>query len=515
MSEAVSLKSSVRQYKDFSKDEDVQVDVAVIGSGAGGAVFANEMAGAGRSVLVVEEGRPYEKPDFNRDAVDISMKLYRQAGITVAVGAPGVLIPLGKTVGGTTTINSGTCFRTPDEVVEGWRKSGQTDVTSAELEPFFERIEKTLNIHPVTYDIMGRNNILFKEGADKLGHSGFPLKRNYSGCMGSGHCAFGCPENAKMAMNLSYIPMSIQKGAKVWADTRATQILHKNGKAVGLEAVTEDPEGKGRSYKVRVSAKIVALAGGTIPSPYFLLGNHLCNSSGTVGKNLRLHPAAKVMAMFEEPVYGWRGVPQSYCVDELHHDGITLEGFFVPPPMVAFALPGFGMEHKEIMANFKHLAGFGVMVHDSTAGRVRNVPFMPGPLIQYQINDLDFERFKKGVAFTARTWFAAGAKKVFTPFHSIKILEKPEEADQIEKARLKKDELELIAFHPMGTCQFGKNPKKSVVNPDLETHDLKNFFVVDGAVFPTSLGVNPQQSIMGFSMRAAARINENSGKYFA
>jgi len=509
------LKERVRQYRDFSKDEEVQVDVVVIGSGAGGAVFAHEMAAQGRSVLVVEEGRPYEKPDFNRDPINISMKAYRQAGITVAVGSPGVLIPLGKTVGGTTTINSGTCFRTPDHILEEWRRDGRTDVTSGEMAPYFEKIEQTLSIHPVTYDIMGRNNILFKEGADKLGYSGFPLSRNYSGCKGSGHCAFGCPEDAKLAMNLSFIPRAIEKGVRVWADTRAVRVVQRGGRAVGIEAVAEDPDGEGKSYRVEAKAKIVVLAGGTVPSPYFLLQNRLCNSSGQVGKNLRVHPAAKIMAEFDEPVYGWRGVPQSYCVDAFHEDGLTFEGFFVPPAMVAFALPGFGMAHKEIMARFKHVAGFGVMVHDSTAGRVRRLPFFPGPFITYQVNDLDFERFKKGVAVAARAWFAAGAKRVFTPFESIKILEKSADADRIEKGKMKKDELELIAFHPMGTCQFGKNPRKSVVNPECESHDLKKFFVVDGSVLPTSLGVNPQESIMGFSARAAALIGQRKQKYFA
>ena len=181
------------------------------------------------------------------------------------------------------------------------------------------------------------------------------------------------------------------------------------------------------------------------------------------------------------------------------------EGFFLPPAFLSFALPASGMDLKKLMANYSKMAGFGIMVTDSSHGKViAGIDKLP--MIFYSLNKTDTAKFKQGIEIAARVYFEAGAKKVLLPLIGFGEVNHPDELKILRETEIKASQLELSAFHPMGTCRMGDNPKTSVVNPFLETHDIKNLFIADASVFPSSLGVNPQVSIMAFSLWAAENI---------
>ncbi|GIX40688.1 MAG: oxidoreductase [Leptospiraceae bacterium] len=485
----------------------LESEVVIIGSGAGGSVAAYELSKSGLKVIVIEEGKKYSGPDFQRDCWEAVKKTYRDLGMFTTIGSPPIPIPLGKTLGGTTMINSGTCFRTPPEIIQKWNTEYKLNIKYNELIKHFESIEKMIYVQEVPEELMGSNNILFKKGAKKIGLNGFPLKRNAKNCKGAGLCVFGCPNNAKQSVNLNYLPESSKNGAIIITSLKAEKIIVKNNICQGIECKAIDEE-KNNFHKITIYAKIIIIACGAIYTPYLLLKNKLCNSSGQVGKNLRIHPAAKILALFKDKINSWSGVPQAYCVDSYSKEGIIFEGFFLPPSFLSIALPTFGYKLKELMKYYSNLAGFGVMVSDTSTGRIYSIGNKP--IIYYKLNEEDKLKFIKGIKIAAKVYFSVGALKVYLPIHNTKYeLENEDELDHINWNTISPSDLELIAFHPMGTCRMGNDPKKSVVNEYLETHDIKNLFITDASIFPTSLGVNPQVSIMAFSRRTSHYIINN------
>lgn len=483
----------------------LEADVVIVGSGAGGAPMACQLAQAGWRVIVLEEGRNYAAADFDRNPVTATRELYRDLSLTATIGSPTIPLPLGIAVGGTTVINSGTCFRTPEAVFGEWKRDyGLEGLEYADLLPHFAAAEQMLHVAPTPYALMGRNNQLFAEGAAKLGYSGRPLDGNRRDCQGAGVCVWGCPNGAKQSVNLNYLPAAMAAGATVYSSARMSEVIVEAGRAVGVRGYLLDDARRPRG-EFSVRAPVVVLAAGAVGTPYLLLRQGLANRSGELGRNLRLHPCAKVVALFAEAVNSWSGVPQSYLVDEWADEGIMLEGFWVPPAFLSIALPAFGARLQDYMARYSQMAGFGIMVSDTSSGRVRPGPG-GRPLLSYNLNRQDTAAFVKGVAKASEIYFAAGAEQVLPPIFGIEALQGADDIAQLYARAIRAADLELVAFHPMGTARMGDNPKTSVVNARLQSHDLPGLLIADASIFPSSLGVNPQISIMAFASWAASQL---------
>src|SRR3954470_3142272 len=209
----------------ISGERRVRADVCVIGSGAGGAPVAKELAEGGGRVVTLEEGRHFTTDDFDARPRNMTALLYRDAGQVATLGNVPIVLPLGQTVGGTTTVNSGTCFRTPAPVLDMWRRDYGLEELSAEaLDPFFRRVERIVNVTQVPADIAGKNAEVVKRGADALGWSGDFVYRNVRGCVGSGICNFGCPTSAKQHTGVTYVPRAWEAGATTYSGCRAERI---------------------------------------------------------------------------------------------------------------------------------------------------------------------------------------------------------------------------------------------------------------------------------------------------
>ncbi len=492
---------------------EMETDVVVIGSGAGGAVVAKELAEIGYRVVIIEEGRYFTRDDFNLNPVQSTMQMYRQAGQTFALGTPLMLLPLGCTVGGTTTINSGTCLRMPHRVLKRWQIGlGLESIREDEMELLYKAVEEYLFVKKADPETAGPNARLFLEAADKMGLSGGWLPRNAKDCDGFGTCAFGCPSGAKQSMDVSFIPDALAAGATLLSRCSAERIITEQGRAAGVAATPLD-RSQGAPASIIVRAKIVVLAAGSIYSPYLLLKQNLCNSSGQVGKNLHIHPCASTIAELEQRLGNPRGIPQSSYVDEFKDDGIMLEGGTMPPAVHAMGIPYSGRRHRDHMNRYPYSGIFGAMISETDSSGSVSVSNLPGfkgsPLIRYQLKGADVEKVKFSVLLMAQIWFKAGAKKVFTPIAPFAEITSPRQLLKLERAKIKASDLDyLTAYHPMGTCRMGSDPAYSVVKDTFETWDLEDLYIVDGSVIPTSLGVNPQLTIMALAMRAAGIIDE-------
>jgi choline dehydrogenase-like flavoprotein len=464
----------------------VEADVCVIGAGAGGAVAAAELAEGGASVVVLEQGPRHDADRFSARPLDMLARLYRDGGQTTTLGTPPILLPLGRGLGGTTLVNSGTCFRTPPAVLDRWRREfgleGLAD--EAALDPCFARVEASLSIGEVTPELAGRNAAVARRGAEALGWSHGFLRRNARGCVGSGVCAFGCPTSAKQHVGITYIPRAEAAGAQVISGADVRHVLVERGVARGVEARLA---GGGR-LEVRAPAVIVAC--GTIHTPLLLARSGLGRASGELGRNLALHPATGAFALMDEVVDMARGVPQSFYVDEFADEGIMFEGVAGPPSYVAMSLPLSGRSHAAAMERYRNLAMFGLMVSDGSRGSVRSLAGRP--VIRYELAEEDAVRFRRGLQRMEELFRAAGAREVYLPLPG---------GVAPEHARAR--DLKLMAFHPLGTARADARPQHGVVDGDLALHGVQGVHVADGSVVPSSLGVNPQLTIMALATRLA------------
>lgn len=486
--------------------EKAEADVVVVGSGAGGAVVARELAEAGLDVVVLEEGGQFARADFLGPLPERLRRLYRGNGLTFTFGEPVISLPMGMGLGGSTLVNSGTCFRTPDFVLDNWAVECGIRLQQDELAPIFERVEDTIGVTAVDAEIMGPNGHVLERGRAALGMSGGPIRRNARGCHGHGVCAFGCPIDAKVGMHLSYLPLAAVAGARIHSHCRVDRILVESGRAIGVMGWALDPETGLRAGRVQVRARRVVLAAGALHTPSLLMRNRLGNSSGQLGRNLRVHPGCGVLAAFDEDLSAWRGVMQSYYVDEKLRRGVLLEATY-PPPGVGYSaggLPEIGLAQKDLLAQYRQTAALGLIVSDSGSGRVRNAP--GGPLVFYSLSRRDLPKVLEGISLAAELYLAAGAREVHTLLPGLPPVRRREELRAITEGRWRASDLKLSAYHPMGTCRMGSDPRTSVVDEFGSVHDLPGLSIADAAILPGSTAVNPQVTIMALATRVAGRV---------
>jgi len=493
-------------YPEIRGDVCVDADVCVIGSGAGGGVVAKELAERGFSVVVLEEGAYFSQEDFQGPLMARVRRLYRDGGLTGAAGPSPAAIPLGKAVGGTTVINSGTCFRAPDRVLREWASRWGLDwAEPAAMAPLFERVERTINVCPVPEALLGENARVFRRGAEALNLHGEPIWRNINGCHGCGVCAFGCPTDAKQAMHLSYLPLAEAAGASIYARCRVRCVEHEAGRVTGVRADILDARTDEVRGRLRVRSKVAVLAAGAIHSPLLLFASGLANPRGPVGRNLRIHPATSVLAQLDEDVYAWRGTLQSFYVDHFQESkGLLFEVTSPLPALSTMMAPVVGRPLKAWLASYHRLAAVGLFVADTSVGRVRRLPG-GGALITYRLNDCDAGRLAFGVGVAGRIFFAAGARAVYSGLPGVGELRTAQEVQRLERWSGRAG-LPVAGFHPMGTVRMGRDPEQCAVDPWGERYGTRNLFVADASVFPTCVGVNPQVTIMAVATRISEQV---------
>ena len=482
-----------------------RADIAVVGSGAGGAVVAATLAEAGADVIVLEEGPQVSAAEhFAGSMFDRFERLCRDNATSLIWGRPPIPLPLGRVVGGTTVVNSGTCFRAPDRVLARWADEfGVAGATSSEMSHHYADIEAFLNVRPVPWELLGPNGMAAHKGAVALGYSGGPLLRNIADCHGCGQCAFGCPTDAKQAMHVSYLPRAQRAGARVFAQCRVDRIEVDDGRARGLQATLTDESGHPKGT-LGVRADYVVVCAGAVQTPALLASSGIPDPSAQTGRNLRVHPATGVSGLFDDDWVSWKGTLQSYYIDQFFdsHE-LMFEATTAGPSIAAGSVSTMGAEAMADFGSLSKLATLGFYVSDTSKGRV----WLPKgrALTTYRLNDLDARRMARGLCVASEVLLAAGAKRVFVGLPGMKEVSSRDDLSGIYD-RVRRDHLRLTAFHPMGTVRMGSHPGRSVVDPYGRHHQVGRLVVADASVFPTCVGVNPQMTIMAFAKRTAEAI---------
>lgn len=521
---SVGLSSGKWQVEDaarFDGDRTLEADVVIIGTGAGGGVTAEILALAGLKVIMLEEGGlHYASQDFHLKEAEAYPTLYQESAGRQTKDK-GITILQGRTVGGSTTVNWTSSFRTPPSTLDFWqRRFRLKDLSVENMAPWFARAEKRMNVIDWQVD-PNMNNKVLMNGADRLGIQWSHIRRNVKGCMNLGYCGMGCPANAKQSMLVTTIPGALNHGAQLVTHARAQKLLVESGRVSGVECQALDAAGlHATGRKLTVKAKTVVLAGGAINNPALMLRSALPDPHGRIGKRTFLHPVNVSGAMMPFKVEGWQGAPQSIYSDHFLHTqaidgpaGYKLEVPPLHPVLTAITMSGFADKHRSVMEKFDRLQVILALLrdgfHEGSQGGSVSLKGDGSALLDYPITSYLWEGMRRSYLSMAEIQFAGGATRV-VPIHE------DVGADGYSswaeaKAGIKELSLEVlrakvVSAHVMGGCAMSNGPDEGVVDDEGKFHLLDNLYVMDGSIFPTSIGANPQLSIYGLVARNATRL---------
>ncbi len=471
---------------------ELDCDVCVIGSGAGGGVAAAVLAAAGLDVVVLEAGGYWSERDFDGAERAGFTRLYRAGGAS-ATDDQGVGLIAGACLGGGTVVNYTTSFRTPDEVLAEWEGLG---FPSGELGPSLDAVWERLGIN-TDNNLPSRRDEVLRRGLESLGWHVDAMPRDVLGCeqgVRCGYCGYGCPIGAKQSTTRTWLADAAAAGARIVIGTKAQRVLVEGGAAVGVDA-----------GPVRARSRAVVAAAGAIDTPALLLRSGLSNPN--VGRWLRLHPAMPVLGILDEEVRPWEGTLQALYSDEHRFldDGYGLKYETVPahPALLAGAVPWeSAAEHARLMGCLPRLTGIAVIPRDRGSGRVR-IARNGEPIATYRLADDDARRLATGIDGAGRILAAAGAREIF-PANARMV--RFDDGFPAAAFRFGAGRGSLYSLHIMGSARMGGSPSMSAVSPSGETWDVRNLVVADGSAFPTASGVNPMITIEAIAHLNARRL---------
>jgi choline dehydrogenase-like flavoprotein len=495
-----------------------EADVVIVGSGAGGGVTAETLALAGLSVIIVEEGALKSSSHFKMREAEAYPALYQESAAR-KTRDKAINILQGRTVGGSTTVNWTSSFRTPTPTLNYWQQHfGLKEYSAEALAPSFLMMEQRLNVSTWLAP-PNENNDLLKRGAAVLGIPAAAIMRNVRGCWNLGYCGMGCPTNAKQSMLVTTIPSALNHGATLLTHMRAMRFRFKGDAIDRLECDAMDATGLAASgARVTVRAKHFVLAGGAINSPGLLMRSNAPDPHGLLGKRTFLHPTVISAALFEQRVEGYAGAPQTIYTDHFLDVapidgpiGYKIEAPPLHPLLLSTTMAGFGEPHAQLMRQFPHAHGLLALLRDGfhaeAPGGSVSLRDDGSPQLDYPLTGFIWDGVKRALLSMAEIQFAAGAKSV-QPVHELAIAYTSWAQAKAGIAALayKEHITRVVSAHVMGGCTMSDDERLGVVGADGRYHGVRNLSVHDGSLFPTSIGANPQLSIYGITARLAGRL---------
>ncbi|HLX35138.1 MAG TPA: GMC family oxidoreductase [Candidatus Limnocylindrales bacterium] len=517
---------------------ELEADVVVVGSGAGGGVVAAEAARAGRSVVVLEAGPFVDEATMPRIELDAFSRLYLNHGL-LSTWDGAVTILAGSGVGGGTLVNWMTCIDAPADVRAEWAaEHGLDGVTDGEWVEDVATIERELGVAPAT--VVPPKDELILRGAAALGWEADHIRRNASDCGVCGSCPFGCVVGAKQSGIRVHLRAASEAGARIVDRVRVTRVLVEGGRAVGVEGrlLAADPfshlpvtrAGDPTVAEVRrlvVRAPQVVIAAGALRSPAVLQASGIGHPA--IGRHLRLHPVSLVAALMAEPADMWRGTMQAarsvqFSMPEPGRRGYVIESAPGHLGLIALALPWAGAaDHAELMARARRVAPLIAVTRDggegrttmSRAGRVR---------IDYRLDAEGVATLRHALVSMARIGRAAGGVSELVGVGSPMVRHRLDGAD--EASRFARFEVDLgatdfapnrgsvFSAHQLGTVRMGGRSADHAADPRGHVRSgtgagggiVRGLYVADGSTFPTAIGVNPMLSIMAMARRISRTV---------
>ncbi|GAB4551410.1 MAG: GMC family oxidoreductase [Anaerolineae bacterium] len=501
---------------EIHEEVDIETEVVVIGSGAGGSVVAAELAAAGYSVLVLEKGGYHAEADFDGLEVPSQRRTFEKGGF-MATDDLSLIILAGSTLGGGTTVNWAASLRTPEHVLREWEESYKvTGYTGTEFQHVLNTVSQRLHVNRDQSPPNERHKVLIR-GAEALGLSQQVIPRNVDGCdkvgFDCGFCGFGCPYSAKQSTLRTYLQDAAACGASIVTHADIRHVLIEDGRAVGVEGLVRTVDG--RRVKLTARAKIVVSSAGSLQTPALLMRSGLTNIH--LGRNLHLHPSTGSFGFYAEPINGWQGVMMSHYITDFSNldgsgYGVTIESAPQHTGLTALVYPFLdGLQHKQAMKDFAHISNILVINRDRDGGEIA-LDRHGEPIVRYKISPYDRKHLLRGVVESIRIHHAAGAARITAPYHRAGSWQHGEDINdyiaRVEFYGLPNNGFVVGSAHQMSSCRMGGDPSLGAIDPSGESFEVRNLFVADGSALPTASGVNPMLTIMAVSYQIAQAIKE-------
>jgi len=497
--------------------ERISCDVAIIGSGAGAGITAEILTKAGLSVVIVDEGQLKSSTDFKQREFEAYTSLYQESAGRKTKDK-GVTILQGRSVGGTTTVNWTSSFRTPPSTLQVWQdRFGLKDYNPEALAPYYAQAEKRLNIVPWMVPSNENNDILLR-GATRLGFKCGAIPRNVKGCYNLGSCGMGCPTNAKQSMLVTTIPAALDAGATLLVETRAERFEIVNGRISSAQCIAVKPNAAPVNTvgpATQIIAKHFVLSGGSINSPALLLRSKAPDPHKHLGARTFLHPATLSIGVMPKAVEGWAGAPETVYSDHFLETqpiagpiGFKLEVTPIHPVFFGANMPGFGERQAQMLQQFPNASSIVAIMrdgfHEQAAGGQVELRDDGSPVLDYPVTDFVLDGARRSYLAMAQIQFEAGAKQVYLAHELANATSTWAETQKAIAALPMKPLLTKIgSANVMGGCSLAADEKMGVTRPDGVHWQLDNLSIHDGSLFPTSIGANPQLSIYGVVNRLA------------
>ena len=464
-------------------------DTVVIGSGAAGGILAHRLAESGRKVLVLERGPHVDPREFGDDEVVQYLRLYNEGALQLATNFS-LQVLQGMCVGGGTTINNALCLDPPELVLEQWEPRG---LDRAALKAAIADVRTRFGVAPIADRTVTEAAKRFKRAVGELDLPG-EFERMHANispaCRATGYCNIGCGYGAKLSTLDTVLPQAQHDhGLELMADVQVEKV-ERPGRVVGRHG----PSGK----RVEVEADEIVIAAGAIGSSYLLQRSGL--GGDAVGRDLHFNINSPLTADFPDEVDSFDGIQMSDAYRS--SDGVPrylVETWFNPPATQALAMPGWFDRHFHNMQRYRHMACSGVLVGTTTPGRVKAGKHAPE--IEFDVSADDQKALAEGLQVAGRIWMKAGAERVMPATFGWQEYSTPESLSELPKRILESDDLLMTSAHPQGGNALG-----AVVDEDFRVRGADNVYLCDASVFPTSVHVNPQLTVMGMAQYAAQKI---------
>ncbi len=499
-------------------ERELSADVVVVGTGAGGAPAALQLAQAGLKVVALEAGSYFPLQALEQDLLKAARDIYWDHG-NLGTEDGSLRITAGRAVGGSTVIHMLTMNSIPGFTLKRWREQhGLSGFDEQALAPVDGYLRQIMQIAPISWEQVNDNARAFVKGCQALGVTWHLNHRNGGTCIGSGRCHLGCPFGGKVSMDVAFVPRALDAGLQLLTNVWVERVETEHGKASGVVATVREPGAQRAVGKLRVRAKRVLLAGGALQTPVLLLRSGLQTPEAQVGRQLFAQPGVFVVGDFADEIKGWQGITNPVHIDHWMHP--DKGGFFCEPGMLnasilAASVPGLGSEHCAAMTRFGHFAASEVLLADAgrndaseathrvtidDAGRVQ---------VNYVLAERDRLRLRSAIRSVAELLFAAGAQRVYFSHRHAPALTSRADLDALQQLPLGPNDILLNSVHPQGSCPTSKSKQAGVVNERAEHHYVRNLFVGDASAFPDGIGTNTTLAAATFGLRAAQGVLES------
>lgn len=501
----------IHEFVSTKEGFEATADAVVIGSGAGGAVAAYNLAKSGRKVILLEAGPPMKKSEMTKNTPEFMAKYYWDGGLRLAQGTSFQPMMQGRLLGGSTTVNSAIILPLPEWVRKDWSYSdGLYFATGDKFQESVERISKRIRVTPTPQKVMGKRNLAVKAALDAANIPGVPLPRAVTDCQGCADCIIGCPDERKNSTDRNYIPDAMREGAEVYTSAHVTRIRKKRGKIVGLEGYTVEPFTYKKGGKFHIQAPLVVLAAGATHTPVILQQSGI-NPRGTAGKTLKAHLTGGVIGFMPEETEPWFGATQGYgAISSVYH-GLKYESLWASPSVLSVKWGGMGMEFLESLSEIKYAVLIAMNYRANVKGSVK-ARLDGSPLPRLYFKKKEVHVVMRAIKDAADGLLKSGARYAHSMVRGMPDQMKTEE----DTSKLLDPNISLKHYsatfnHIFSSCRMGTDEKQHTVDLSGKVRGIDGLYICDASIFPSPSAVNPQLTVMVLSDLITRRLGEFEG----